>query len=167
MSFILKTIFIIFFFINNSYANESVVFLDIDFVLSNSNKGKELLKTLEEKNNTNVKELKSKEKILKDLEQDLEKKKNIISEQELNNQINNLKQKILNFRNEKKKLTDEFNNFKKKEISELMKLINPIISSYVEKNSINLVIDKKNILIGKKTYDITNNILDLVNEKIK
>ena len=51
-----------------------VVFLDIDFVLSNSNKGKELLKQLEEKNNINVKELKSKEKILKDLEQDLKKK---------------------------------------------------------------------------------------------
>ena len=33
----------------------------------------------------------------------------------------------------------------KKEISELMKLTNPIISSYVEKNSINLVIDKKHI----------------------
>ena len=47
-----------------------------------------------------------------------------------------------------------------------MKLINPIISSYVETNSINLVIDKKNILIGKKTYDITNDILELVNENI-
>jgi len=166
MNLIFKIFFIIFFLINHTLADNKVVFLDIDYVLSNSNKGKVLLKTLEKKNNTNIEKLQSKEKILKDLEQDLEKKKNIISEQELNNQINNLKQKILIFRNEKKKLTNEFNNFKKKEISDLMKLINPIISSYVEANSINLVIDKKNILIGKKTYDITNDILELVNKNI-
>ena len=48
-----------------------------------------------------------------------------------------------------------------------MKLINPIISDYVEKNSINIVIDKNIILVGKKSYDITNDILKLVNEKIK
>ena len=167
MNLIFKIFFIIFFLINHTLADNKVVFLDIDYVLSNSNKGKVLLKTLEKKNNTNIEKLQSKEKILKDLEQDLEKKKNIISEQELNNQINNLKQKILIFRNEKKKLTNEFNNFKKKEISDLMKLINPIISSYVEKNSINLVIDKKNILIGKKSYDITQDILEIVNTSIK
>ncbi len=47
-----------------------------------------------------------------------------------------------------------------------MQLINPIISDYVEKNSINLVIDKNNILIGKKSYDITQDILELVNKKL-
>ena len=99
MNLIIKIIFIILFFINNTFADNKVVFLDIDYVLSNSNKGKILLKTLEKKNNINIEQLQSKEKILKDLEQDLEKKKNIISEQELNNQINNLKQKILIFRN--------------------------------------------------------------------
>ena len=48
-----------------------------------------------------------------------------------------------------------------------MKLINPIIANYVEKNSINLVLDKNKILIGKKSYDITNDILELVNKNIK
>ena len=67
----------------------------------------------------------------------------------------------------KKKITEEFNLLKKKEISNLMKLINPIIANYVEKNSINLVLDKNKILIGKKSYDITNDILELVNKNIK
>ena len=48
-----------------------------------------------------------------------------------------------------------------------MKLINPVISKYVEKNSINLVLDKKNILIGKKSYDITQDILKLVNANLE
>ena len=91
----------------------------------------------------------------------------IISDQELKNQINQLKSKIVEFRNKKKKITEEFNLLKKKEISNLMKLINPIIANYVEKNSINLVLDKNKILIGKKSYDITNDILELVNKNIK
>ena len=150
-----------------AHSNDKVVFLDINYVLTNSNKGKLILKKLDDKNKLNLSELKSKEKILKDLEIDLEKKKNIISDQELTNQINQLKNKIIEFRNEKKKITDEFNLYKKNEISKLMKLINPIIANYVEKNSINLVLDKNKILIGKKSYDITNNILELVNENIK
>ena len=150
-----------------AYSNDKVVFLDINYVLTNSNKGKLILNKLDERNKLNLSELKSKEKILKDLEMDLEKKKNIISDQELKNQINQLKSKIVEFRNKKKKITEEFNLLKKKEISNLMKLINPIIANYVEKNSINLVLDKNKILIGKKSYDITNDILELVNKNIK
>ena len=48
-----------------------------------------------------------------------------------------------------------------------MKEINPIITEYVKQNSIQMLIDKKNILIGKKEYDITNVILDLINKKLK
>ena len=64
-------------------------------------------------------------------------------------------------------MVKEFNNLKNSEILKLMDLINPIISDYVTKNSINIVIDKKNIIIGKKSYDITNEILLLVNENVK
>ena len=48
-----------------------------------------------------------------------------------------------------------------------MKEINPIITNYVKEKSIGVVLDKKNILIGKATYDITNDLLDLVNIKLK
>ena len=167
----MKFLIIIFFYLiiivpSSASSQEKVVFLDINLVLSKSNKGKLILKKLEEKNKANLSQLKFKEDILKNLEIDLEKKKNILSENELEDQINDLKNKIINFRKEKKILTDEFNKFKNKEIAALMQLINPIISDYVEKNSINLVIDKNNILIGKKSYDITQDILELVNKKL-
>ena len=38
-----------------------------------------------------------------------------------------------------------------------------MITKYVEENKIKLVIDKKNILVGIRTLDITNNILELLN----
>ncbi|MDB3982687.1 OmpH family outer membrane protein [Candidatus Pelagibacter sp.] len=165
--FLFILVFIFTQFATISHSNTDVVFLDINYVLTNSNKGKSLLQELEKKNNSNLSKLESKEKILKALEIDIEKKKNIISKDELKKNIENLKSQIVLFRNEKDKLVKEFNNLKNSEILKLMDLINPIISDYVTKNSINIVIDKKNIIIGKKSYDITNEILLLVNENVK
>ncbi len=156
-----------FIFSQSAYANDKIAYLDIDFVLTNSDKGKSIIKILEEKNKNNIIKLKEKEKILEQLEKDIEKKKNILSKDELNIQVDNLKKNIINFRNEKEKLVNDFNNLKKKEISRLMNLINPIITEYVKEKSISVVLDKKNVLIGKKNYDITNNILELVNIKLK
>ena len=41
------------------------------------------------------------------------------------------------------------------------------MSEYSAKNSISLIIQKKNIVIGKSDLDITSQILKLVNAKIK
>ena len=49
----------------------------------------------------------------------------------------------------------------------LLKLINPIIQEYMNNNSISFLMDKKNIYIADKSYDITNNLIELINKKIK
>ena len=57
----------------------------------------------------------------------------------------------------------------KKKTSELeffFKKINPIIQAFMNENSVDILMDKKNIFIGKSTHDITNNILSIINEKI-
>ena len=95
------------------------------------------------------------------------KKKNILSEDEINDQILDLKNKIVAFRKEKQKIVSDFNNLKKKEITVLMNLINPIVTDYIKEKSISIVLDKKNILIGQKSYDITKNILEAVNTELK
>ena len=167
MKTILKISIIFIISIQNAFSLDKIAYLDIDFILSNSNKGKSIIKILDEKNKVNISKLKEKEKILKKLESDIEKKKNIISKEELNIQIENLKKKIIIFRDEKEKLVNNFNSLKKDEISKLMKEINPIIINYVKENSISVVLNKKNILIGQASYDITNDLLDLVNIKLK
>ena len=167
MKTILKISIIFLISIQNAFSLDKIAYLDIDFILSNSNKGKSIIKILDEKNKVNISKLKEKEKILKKLESDIEKKKNIISKEELNIQIENLKKKIIIFRDEKEKLVNNFNSLKKDEISKLMKEINPIIINYVKENSISVVLNKKNILIGQASYDITNDLLDLVNIKLK
>ena len=167
MKLFLKINILILILINTSFANDKIVFLDINYVLSNSEKGKLILKQFDEKNKKNILELEKKENILKNKEKDLEIKKNILSENELNKQIEDLKVQIVQFKKEKDRMVKEFNIYKKKELSSLMQEMNPIISEYVKEKSIDLVLDKKNILIGKTSYDITENILELVNSKLK
>ena len=58
----------------------------------------------------------------------------------------------------------------KKKIQEFEKFfqkITPIIGDYVKKENIDIVLDKKNIFLANKNNDITNEIIKLIDEKIK
>ena len=49
----------------------------------------------------------------------------------------------------------------------VLNVLNPIISKYVEDNSITIVFPKKNIIIAKKNLDITTTIMNLLNNQLK
>ena len=160
--------FIIFFFLTSlSFSVEKIVYLDVDFILANSDKGKIILSNLEKKNKENIKILQSKEKILKDEETEIIKQKNIISEVSYKEKVNKLKSKIDTFKMDKDKLVKNFNQFRQQEINKFIKLVDEILGEYVEKNAIDLVLNKKDILMGKNKYNITNEIMELVNKSNK
>ena len=48
----------------------------------------------------------------------------------------------------------------------ILDALNPIVSSYVEKNSILIVFEKKNIIIAKKDLDITIPIMNILDTKL-
>ena len=163
-SFFIK-FFILFFLLTSlSYSSEKIVYLDVDFILANSDKGKIILSNLEKKNKENIKILQSKEKTLKDEETQIIKQKNIISEDSYNEKVNQLKSKINTFKKDKDELVKNFNQLRQQEINKFIKLVDQILGEYVEKNAIDLVLNKKDILMGKNKYNITNEILELVNK---
>ncbi len=165
MKKLLKLITIIFFFfINYSFSSEKIVYLDLDYLISNSNKGKQILLDLEKIDKENLKIIKSQEKILKGEEQSLLKKKNIISEEAYNKEIQEIKKKINLFRSEKNQLANNLKTERKKKINEFLKVVDKILSEYVENNSIDIVLNKKDILMGKNSYNITDEILKKVDE---
>ena len=166
MKFLAILILFFFKFTLLTYANE-VVYIDMSYILSNSNQGKSILNELEKKNKNNIKELELKEKIIKDLEKNISNQRNILSKNEFEKKINDLKTKVKVFRNDKDKLVKEFNNLKNNEIKNFMKKVEPLVSEYIKTNSINIVLDKKNVIIGKKDLDITYEILEVVNKNIK
>jgi outer membrane protein len=50
---------------------------------------------------------------------------------------------------------------------EFFKSLRPILEDYAKENSIDIILKKENVLIGKTNLDISNNILEIFNKKIK
>ncbi len=160
--FLLLLVF--FYLIVNAFAIEKIVYLDLDYILSNSNKGKNILSDLDKKNNENIKILKSKEEILKTEEENLLKQKNIISNEAYNEKVKNLKNKVKIFRSEKNQLLTEFKKNRENKMNDFIKIVDNILGEYVKANSIDLVLNKKDIIMGKSSFNITEEILKKVNE---
>ena len=151
--------------INVAQANSNIVYVDIDFLIKNSNIGKSSLDKLETINKKNIKKLTDREAELKKNESDLKNKQNIISKDQFNEEVNLLKEKIKLYNSEKDKMVNDFNKIKVEEINILMNKFNSVIQAYMNQNSIDVVLDKKNIFIGKVSSDITKIILQEINIK--
>ena len=76
------------------------------------------------------------------------------------------KKKVTNYNNYKQKLIRSTQDKKINSIKKLMKIIQPILTEYIDKNNISILLDKKNILIGKNELDITQDIIILLNKEI-
>ena len=151
----------------NLNANEKITYLNIDFVIQNSNIGKSILKNLNNLEEENKKKFLEREKELRQIENDLISKKNILSKEELETNIEKLKKDMQQFNLDRKQTNFEYTEKRKKAISNFLQQITPLIQNYVKENSISLVLNQKNIFIGSKKYDITNDIIEVVNQNLK
>ena len=163
----IKSVIILFFLIfSTTFANsnDKVSFIDIDFILKNSNLGKSILNEIENLNKKNIDELRNKEKELKKIEDEIKSKKKILSEEEFNKEVNLLKERIKKYRIYKDNLVKDFKQNEKEKINLFFKEVNPIIQKFMDKNSIDILLDRKNVFIGKKNSDITNQIIQELNK---
>ena len=64
-------------------------------------------------------------------------------------------------------MINEFNQKKKIEFDLFFKKITPIIESYVKEKNIDIVLDRKNIFIASKKKNITQDIIKIIDSKIK
>jgi Skp family chaperone for outer membrane proteins len=166
-----KKVFFIFFFIfisiNLLKAEEKVSYIDIDYVLTNTLAGKELLNTLKKEEELKINKFKLKEDNFKNEEKKILAKKNLISKEEINKELKLLQIKFEQYRKEKIKEVDNLKIKRNKNIVNFMNLINPIIEKYMSDNNIYMLLDKRNVFIASKNYDITNNLIELINNQIK
>tara|TARA_B100000963_G_scaffold354414_1_gene370902 strand:- start:977 stop:1489 length:513 start_codon:yes stop_codon:yes gene_type:complete len=164
----LTTILIVLISFNTKlYSQDQIVYLDLENVINNSIAGKSLLKKLDETKKTALLKFEKKEKDLKAIEDEIQKQKNIISEDELKKKLNNFKRQVSNFRQDRQKVINEFNEKKKFEFEEFFKKITPIIENYVNEKNIDIVLDRKNIFIASKKKNITQEIIKIIDSKIK
>ena len=167
MKIVAKILLLLFILTNISNSSEKLAFVDVDFIINSSEIGKKLNKSFNEKINKENIKLKNKEKELKTKEEKILKQKNVLSEKELNNLLNELRVEIENFRNERASTNNKLRDLKLKETNSLVTSLNNILANYAEKNSISLIIQKKNIVIGKTELDITKDVLEIFNSEVK
>lgn len=167
MKFFFKTLIIFVLFYNNTIASDKIAFVDIDLIINGSDLGKKLNKNLNEKIKKEDIRLKQKEKDLKSKEDKILNQKNILSEEELNRLLVDLRKELTNFRKERISINNKFRDQKLKETNSLVSSLNNILANYAEKNSISLIIQKKNIVIGKSELDITKDVLNIFNSEVK
>ena len=138
----------------------------MDKVISTSNPGLSILKQLNNVNNKNSTILSKEENQLKEKEKKLITQKNIISEADFQNKVNELKSEVNMYNINRNKMIEKFNQLKVENTNNLLKLINPILTKYSNKNKISIILQKKNLIIGKSELDITDEIIKIINNEI-
>ncbi len=166
----LRFFFIILLFqinLNHTLAETNVAFVDMQYILDKSLAGQSLKKQLESLHKKNLDFFKKEEESLKKKEQEVISKKNILSQEEFQEEISNLRNKAKNYQAER---NEKINSLTKKRLSSMetiIKSLSPILAEYSKENNISIIMDKKNIIVGKSKLDITETILVLLDKKIK
>jgi len=161
------TILIFLFSINFASAENKVSYIDIDYILSNSLAGKSLLKNFKNEEKLKIDKFKLNDEKFKNEEKQILAKKNLISKDELNKELKLLQIKFNEYRENKLSEIEKLKKKRSKNILNFFNLINPIIEKYMADNSIYMLIDKKNVFIASKKYDVTNNLIELIDNQIK
>ena len=167
---LLRFFFIILLFqINPNYtlAESNVAFVDMQYIMDKSLAGQSLKKQLENLHKKNLDYFKKEEDFLKKKEQEVISKKNILSKEDFQEEISNLRNKVKNYQAER---NEKINSLTKKRLSSMetiIKNLSPILAEYSKENNISIIMDKKNIIVGKTELDITKKILVLLDKKIK
>ena len=147
--------------------NAKIAYIDLNLILNKSEVGKFVNAHIEKIKNENFSKYKEQEKKLIEKEQLLISQKNVLNDIEFNKKVALLSEEVKKYRSDKKDSIDRINKIKIDYTKEILKSLNPIIANYVDLNSISIVIPKKNIIVGKKNLDITDQIIKLLNDNIK
>ena len=150
-----------------SLAEKTIAFIDIDVIMNKSEFGKKSYKKIDDDFNKENEKLLKIEKNLVSKEQEILKQKNVLSEEQLNKKIIDLRKEINDFQSKKRLLNKKFNEMRLNITNQMAQSLNLILSKYADENDISLVIQKKFIVIARSGLDITSEILKIFNRENK
>jgi Skp family chaperone for outer membrane proteins len=152
--------------ITNSFAENKVVYIDMNKILIKSKVGAFVEKELTKLHETKLKGFKKTEENLKKKEIDLISKRNILARNEFDGKVKLLNEEAQKYQAERRKWFDEVGAKRNAARGEVLKSIDPILTDYFEKNQVSLILYKRNIAIGNSELDITDAIIDELNKKL-
>ena len=169
MKYLVKIfVIIIFLFCNNlSYAENLIVYIDMEKILNESKSGMSINKQLEKIHKINIKEFKKIEEELKKKEESIIAQKNILSKEDYAKKIKILRDDTNSYRKNRQEKINLLTKKRMESSTKLLSIINPILSDYSKANNISIILQKKNVVLAKTDLNITNKIIDILNSKIE
>ena len=151
----------------NKISASEIYFVDYSKVMNESIAGKKaqdylknLLKNSNKKFNDTAKKLKEEEK-------KIISQKNALSKEEYKKKVDSLRKKVFDLNKKRESSIKDVASKRKKAGDEMLKNLNPILGKYMKENNISVVIDKKNVLMGDKKFEITSQIIEILNKDFK
>ena len=147
-------------------ADSTIAYVDLKLIMNKSKPGIFIKDKIKSSTENLDKKFSTIAAQLKDKENNLLKKKNLIEKKEFENRINELKSEINNYNQQKNKSQNELRDKIIQINANLLKKIEPILVDYADSKKISILLQKKNIILGSKELDVTKDIISIVNEKI-
>ena len=159
----IKIVFCIIIFSSPIYA-QTIAVVNIQFLIDNNIIYQKILKDIDISQQKYLKKFDLKENELKLKLKDIEESKLILSENEINLQIENYNNELSKFAN----LIEEFNFHYQSEIikirESILEDIIKLLEKYAIENSVDLILDSSSYLIASNSLDITKNINSKLNK---
>ena len=157
----------IFFVFHPNLSAEVPYYLDFKYILNQSEAGKKAQLSLKNKLDNGIKKIQKKEKTIQEEEKNIIKQKKVVSAEEYKKKVNDLRAKVSALQKERSSLLKSVAEERSKMRSELLKNLNPIIKDFMKEKNIRMVIDKKSMLLADEDLDITQDIMQKLNAKLK
>lgn len=152
--------------ITNSFAENKVVYIDMNRILNESKVGIFVEKELTKIHNAKLDIFKKTEEELNKEEMDLVSKRNIMERTEFEKKGRLLNEKHQAHQDEKRKWFDGITVKRNNARAEVLESLDPILTEHFEQNQISIMLYKRNIAIGSSELDITDTIIDELNKKL-
>ena len=147
--------------------NLSIVYLDMEKAMNQSIVGKFLTSQLDKIHKANLDEFKIKEEDLKKEEVLILSQKNVLSEDDYIKKVNLYEIKLNSYKKKRQEKIDLVTKKRMNATGNLLKEIQPILSNYSKENGISIILREQDIVLAKTNLNITKQIIETVNLKIK
>lgn len=158
-------IFFIFFFTSLNLYSE-IYFVNLNTLLNESKVGIEINKEINSVETKNLDILNNLKLDIEKDQQNLEKQKNLISDDEYDQFLKIINAKIIEYNQKLKNSNDYINNLKTTYKNNFFNLLEPLLDKYVKEKKISYLLQKNLAIYVDKKYDITNQIIIIIDNEI-
>tara|TARA_X000000950_G_scaffold178445_1_gene216578 strand:- start:125 stop:643 length:519 start_codon:yes stop_codon:yes gene_type:complete len=167
MKFFFAKIFLLLILIGASNANENIRFININYIVNNSEAGKTLNKIIENKSKKITSELDDLGKKIQSKKEKIISQKNILKKDEYEKLVKNYEDEVKKYNSIRLKKNEDFNKYRINSQKKIIEALNPLITAFLKKESVQILLQKEQIIFGEKKLDITEEILKIFNDKHK